>query len=193
MPRDDYGRIVEGGTFRVLTPDSDPKTPRIDLAVPDGESLLLLKPTMRVVHEGGLRFGRGSSDYQTLLNWIQEGAPYGEPDGQEEIRIDRVEVLPQEVVLEEKGEQQFLVTAYLSDGRREDLTEAVHYESSNPEVATVNEGGLVKARGSGETVLLIRAAGHVKARGSGETGQRSRGGHQRPDPELSQGAAPQLY
>ena len=160
VPRDDYGRIVEGGTFRVLTPDSDPKTPRIDLAVPE-ESLLLLKPTMRVVHEGGLRFGRGSSDYQTLLNWIQEGAPYGEPDGQEEIRIDRVEVLPQEVVLEEKGEQQFLVTAYLSDGRREDLTEAVHYESSNPEVATVNEGGLVKARGSGETVLLIRAAGHV--------------------------------
>ena len=160
VPREDYGRIVEGGTFRVLTPDSDPKTPRINLAEPE-KSLLLLKPTMRVVHEGGRRFGRGSSDYQTILNWIQKGAPYGEPDGQEEIRIERVEVLPREVVLEEMGEQQFLVTAYLSDGRREDITEEVRYESNNPEVVTVNDHGLATARGSGETALLMRAAGHV--------------------------------
>ncbi len=160
VPREDYGRIVEGGTFRVLTPDSDPKTPRINLAEPE-KSLLLLKPTMRVVHEGGRRFGRGSSDYQTILNWIQKGAPYGEPDGQEEIRIERVEVLPREVVLEEMGEQQFLVTAYLSDGRREDITEEVRYESNNSEVVTVNDHGLATARGSGETALLMRAAGHV--------------------------------
>ena len=159
-PREDYSRIVEGGTFRVLTPDSDPKTPRINLAEPE-KSLLLLKPTMGVVHEGGRRFGRGSSDYQTILDWVQKGAPYAEPGGAEELRIARVEVLPREVVLEEMGEQQFLVTAYLSDGRREDITEEVRYQSNDSEVVTVNERGLATARGSGETALLIRAAGHV--------------------------------
>ncbi len=159
-PRIDHGRIVEGGTFRVLTPDSEPKTPRVDLAEPE-QSLLLLKPTMAVVHAGGPRFGRGSSDYRTILDWVKKGAPYADPGEAEEIRIEKVAVFPREVVLEEKGEQQFLVTAYLSDGRREDITEEVRYQSNNPEIVTVNDQGLASARGSGETALLIRAAGHV--------------------------------
>ncbi len=156
VPRDDYSRVVEGGTFRVLSSDSEPKTPRIDLAEPE-KSLLLLKPTMKVVHAGGRRFSPGSSDYGTILDWVRRGAPFGP----EALRIERVEALPREVVLQQMEEQQFLVTAYLSDGRREDITREVRYESNNPEVVTINEQGLATARKSGETALLIRAAGHV--------------------------------
>src|SRR5262249_2058549 len=53
-PREDYKWIVEGGTFRVLTTDENPKYSRIDLKQPE-KSLLLLKPTFSVPHGGGLR------------------------------------------------------------------------------------------------------------------------------------------
>ena len=52
---------------------------RVNLAVP-GDSLLLLKPTQQQ-HGGGLQIFRnnvtGEAEYQTLLNWIQEGAVCG--------------------------------------------------------------------------------------------------------------------
>lgn len=71
-PREDYKWIVEGGTFRVLTTDTDPKNPRINLKEP-AKSLLLMKPTFSVPHGGGLRFVVGSPDYQAILNWIRAG------------------------------------------------------------------------------------------------------------------------
>ena len=67
LPRDDYKWIVEGGTYKVLTADPGPKNPRINLKEPE-KSLLLLKPTLRVPHGGGVRFAVGSRDYQTILN-----------------------------------------------------------------------------------------------------------------------------
>src|SRR5215467_4107544 len=74
-PREDYKWIVEGGTFRVLTTEDNPKHPRINVKEPE-KSLLLLKPTFSVPHGGGLRFKAGSEDYQTLVKWIKAGAPY---------------------------------------------------------------------------------------------------------------------
>ena len=76
-PKEDFKWIVEGGTFRVLTPDENPKYSRIDLKQPE-KSLILLKPTFGVPHGGGLRFEVGSADYETILNWVRSGAPYGE-------------------------------------------------------------------------------------------------------------------
>jgi hypothetical protein len=164
-PREDYAWIVEGGIYQVLTAEqAKPKKPRIDLYKP-AESLLLLKATAAVSHGGGERFAEGSSDYQAILDWIKRGTPYGE--GEKAARIDRLEIEPRQVVLDVKGKQQLLVTALLSDGRREDVTDKVLYVSNNKEVATVSPDGRVEAVRTGETAVLVRAAGQFATVGVG--------------------------
>ncbi len=159
-PKEDYKWIVEGGTFRVLTPDENPKYSRVDLKQPE-KSLVLLKPTFSVPHGGGLRFEVGSADYETILNWVRSGAPYGEEAEKQGVTVERVEVSPKEVVLRGGGRQQLMVTATLSNGRREDITEHVRYLTNDPGVADVNETGVVQAKKKGETSILIRVLGRT--------------------------------
>ena len=123
------------------------------------KSLLLLKPTFSVPHGGGLRFEVGSPDYLTILNWIKAGAPYGDEAEKQGVTIKRVEVLPKIVVLDTQGRQQLVVTGYLTDGRREDLTGQARFNSENSEVAEVSDSGLVQARKPGESNVFIRTSG----------------------------------
>ena len=160
MPQEDYKWIVEGGTFRVLTTDSNPIVPRINRKEPE-KSLVLLKPTLSVPHGGGVRFEVGSSDYRKMLDWIKAGAPYGVEAEQQGVKVERVEVFPNEVVLDASGRQQFLVTGYLSNGRREDLTEQARYVPENPDILEVSETGIVRAKKVGETNVFIRTSGHA--------------------------------
>ena len=160
-PGEDYKWIVQGGGYQVLTDEvAEPRIPRVDRKSPK-DSLLLLKPTLQVSHGGLRKFGTDSPDYETILNWIDSGAPYQDPGEPEGARIERIEVFPSQVVLEEDGVQQFLVTATLSSGRREDFTHKVRYESNNADVVTVTEEGLAVAVGVGETAVLVRAPGHT--------------------------------
>lgn len=160
-PREDYKWIVQGGTFQVLSTESGgPSNPRINVKEAE-RSLLLLKATFAIPHGGGKRFASDSSDYQTLLEWIRSGAPYGDEAEQENVRIERIELFPKEGVLDRAGKHQLLVTAFLSNGRREDVTEEVAYVSNNPDVVTVGSEGLIQATGIGETAVMVRAAGHA--------------------------------
>ncbi|MXZ36319.1 MAG: DUF1549 domain-containing protein, partial [Acidobacteria bacterium] len=162
-PRDDYKWIVEGGKFEVLTAEmEEPPHPRVNLKDPE-KSLILQKATLQVPHGGGLRFGSDSPQYARILQWIQSGAPYGEEGESENIQIESLEVYPRESVLDLDGKQQILVTAHLSDGRREDVTRQVVYESINRSVVDVDEGGLVKAHKTGETSVMVRAPGRAAA------------------------------
>jgi len=162
-PRDDYKWIVKGGKFEVLTAEmEEPPHPRVNLKDP-GKSLILQKATLQIPHGGGLRFGSDSPQYARILQWIQAGAPYGEEGESENIQIESLEVYPRESVLDLDGKQQILVTAHLSDGRREDVTRQVVYESINRSVVDVDEGGLVKAHKTGETSVLVRAPGRAAA------------------------------
>ena len=103
----------------------------------------------------------GSPDYQAIFDWIRAGAPYGEEVGPKGVSVQSIEVFPLESVLGLGNMQQLLVTAHLSNGQREDITGQVHYISNDPKVLEVNESGLVRAAGSGETAILIRAPGHT--------------------------------
>ena len=159
-PRDDYKWIVEGGVYQVLSAESGgPKVPRVNLEEPE-KSSLLLKPTFAVPHGGGQRFNEDSADYQSILDWVRSGAPYGE-EAEASAKIERIEVFPREVALDPQGRHQLLVTAHLSNGRYEDITEQVLYVSNNAEVVKVAPEGLVKAVRTGETAVTIRAAGHA--------------------------------
>ena len=98
FPREDYRWITEGGIYQVMSAEAaGEKKPRINLQDPE-QSLLLLKPTLAVPHGGGQRLNAESSSYRILLRWIRNGAPYGEEGSEESARIERLEVLPREVV-----------------------------------------------------------------------------------------------
>jgi hypothetical protein len=117
QPAQDYKWIVEGGAFQVLTSEEKgSKSPRIDIKEPE-KSLLLLKATEGVAHGGGPRFKEDSFEYRAVLDWIRNGAPYGQEDGS---RIERLETFPSETVLDTQGKVRILVMAHLRGGRQED-------------------------------------------------------------------------
>jgi len=157
-PRDDYKWTVEGGRFQVLTAETGPKLPRIDLKEPE-KSLLLTKPAMTVPYGGGQRFSPGSPDYETILKWVQSGAPYGEEAQKGGVRVVKVEVEPSEVVLPPSAKHRLLVTAHLSNGQQEDISTQVLYASGNPDVVSVDKQGEMAAVRTGETSVMVRAAG----------------------------------
>ena len=161
FPKEDYRWIVEGGTYQVMSAEAaGEKTPRVNLKEPE-QSLLLLKPTLAVPHGGGHQLNVNSSSYREILEWIRNGAGYGEAGSEERAHIERLEVFPQEVVLDRTGAHGLLVTAHLSDGRQEDITEQVLYESNDHEIVEVDENGMVTANNIGESAVMIRAAGQA--------------------------------
>src|SRR5262245_2159402 len=172
-PREDYTWIVEGGIYEVLTAEQTmPRTPRIDRQKPE-ESLLLLKATGAVSHGGRTRFSADSSEYREIVDWIKNGAAYGEDRHEKAVQIARLEIEPKQLVLDAKGKHRLLVTAFLANGRREDMTDKVLYASNNKEVAQVSPAGLVEAVRPGETAIMVRAPGQFATVGVGVVQQRA--------------------
>ena len=122
---------------------------RINLEEP-ARSLVLLKATGAVPHKGGKRFETGSREYQIIADWIASGAQGLKPG---EAVLERLEVLPKQVVLGNREEQQFSVRAHFTDGRTEDVTRWAKYTAANASVAQVDENGLVKVVGQGEGAI----------------------------------------
>ena len=159
-PREDYRWTVTGGVYQVLSPKAaEPFAPRVDLKDPE-QSRLLLKPTMGLPHGGGQRFELDSADYRRLLEWILQGAPYG-AGSQAGARIERLEASPREAIMEPGARRRLLVTAFLEDGRSEDLSPEVLYESSDPAVVEVSPAGVVRALKPGQARVSVRAAGKL--------------------------------
>ena len=166
-PEDDYEWVVLGGTYQVLTPQPlGARVSRIDTKDP-ARSLLLRKPTMAVPHGGGRRLEPGSADYQTIAAWIASGATKSIGSSAE-----RMDISPQQTILDATGKRQMLVTAYFKDGHREDITSQVRYESLNPEIANVNVSGLVTAGKSGEAAIVVRWPGYAGVSRIGVLGHR---------------------
>ena len=135
---------------------------RVNLHEP-GYSLLLLKPTLAVPHKGGERFKTNTAEYQVLSEWIASGAPQPE---EADARIEQLEMLPKEVVLQPGAGHQFIVQARFSDGTIQDVTRWVKYTDADSSVTAVDDRGLVKVQGYGEGAVtawyLSRLAiGHV--------------------------------
>ena len=151
------GGSSKGEVYSVFTvAPKAPSPPRINLEQPE-QSLLLLKPTFAVPHGGGSLFSRGSEDYQTILDWVRNGAPFGQADA----RIERLDVFPMQPVLDLHGKQNLLVIAHRSGGRQADASGQARYESVDREVAEVSADGVIQAKKAGETPILIHVAGHA--------------------------------
>ncbi len=124
---------------------------RVDPVEP-ARSLVLLKPTLAVSHGGGQKLEVGSQDYQIFAEWIAAGAP---PPGENDPRIQRLEVFPREAVLKPKDTLQVLVRAWYSDGHAEDVTHWAKFNSTEDLVATVDQEGLASVAGYGETAITV--------------------------------------
>jgi hypothetical protein len=129
---------------------------RIDRKEP-ANSLILLKPTQGVPHEGKHVFDEKSRYYKLIHQWIAEGCG---SDVSLTKRASRLEVLPQLPVLSGIGqEQQLAVIAYYPDGSSRDVTRDAVYTSSVETICSVSADGLVKALRKGDSAILIRYEG----------------------------------
>ncbi len=114
-------------------------------------SLLLRKPVGEVAHEGGLRLIRNTKAYEFLHDWIAGGAK-DDPGATAAVRL---EILPGSRVLNAPAKQQQTVAlVHMADGSVRDVTPICYYDSSNPEVATVDVDGHVTFKGRGEAAII---------------------------------------
>jgi hypothetical protein len=117
------------------------------------DSLVLLKATAAVPHEGGKRFGKSSLEYELLHRWIAEGL---RGDVAAAPTLQRLEVSPREQVLVEPAENvKLTVTAHFAGGRSRDVTRLATFESSNLNAVVAGDGTASKTR-DGETTILVR-------------------------------------
>ncbi len=129
-PELDYEAIVQEARGRRIFPASPP------------HSLLLLKATGTLAHGGGKRLETGSADYQTLLRWIENGAPPARPT---DPVLERITVTPEHHVFEDRtGRQPLRVTAHFSNGSVRDVTRQAVFQSNESGIAGVSEAGVVQ-------------------------------------------------
>lgn len=126
---------------------------RVNVVAPE-ESLLLLKATQAVAHEGGKRFAKDSWEYRTLREWIAGGAKRKSPGAPTLVKL---EVTPAEqFLIEPASSVELKATARFSDGSTRDVTKIACYEVVSVAVADVSTTGLVTRKESGETTVLVR-------------------------------------
>jgi len=139
--------------YRALVDDISGR--RFNRAVPE-QSLMLLKPTSGVPHEGGFLFDEQSRYYELIRDWIAEGCRYETSE-----RPVRIEVFPQRPLLNGVGDvQQLIVIAHYPDGSTRDVTREAVFETSNLEVTAVAKSGQVKGLRRGEAAALVRFEGN---------------------------------
>lgn len=136
--------------FATLTHDQNSR--RANGVDPD-RSLLLLKATMQVPHEGGKRFNDESPEYRILRQWIAAGLPKSKAD---EVQLARLVVTPSEQVLVEPSDSVALrVTAIMTDDSTLDVTRLACFETSQP-IVSISADGLVKRERFGEVTVAVR-------------------------------------
>ncbi len=132
---------------------------RVNFASPD-DSLMLLKATGAVPHEGGQRTKFDDKFYRIMRAWIADGAKLDLAAP----RVTKIEVTPQNPVLQAIGaKQQMRIIATFADGKQRDVTAEGFIESGNQDVALTERGGLVSTLRRGEAPVLARYEGSYAA------------------------------
>ncbi|MBL8797100.1 MAG: DUF1549 domain-containing protein [Planctomycetia bacterium] len=142
---DDPAFDYEALTREMLGRRTDPLRP--------ADSLLLLKATAQVPHEGGKRFAADSLEYSILQRWIADNRPV---DAADLPRLKRIEVTPTAQVLIEPADRvQLQVRATFHDGSVRDVTRLAAYDPANA-VAVVSTTGEARKQRDGEATILVR-------------------------------------
>ena len=146
-PAADYRRIVHELEGR-----------RVNLARPQ-RSLLLLKPTWELDHEGGQRFESDSEFARLLTEWIRAGAPRGNGPALIALKVDP----PQETVERVPAEVALRVTASFSDGSSRRVDDLAVVTPSDPAATEVAAGGVIRVLRPGRHAVVVRFLTQVVA------------------------------
>jgi len=131
---------------------------RVNLAHPE-RSLLLLKPTWQLEHEGGERFAADSPEAALLLAWIREGATR-----QPTRTLTRLEVTPtQATIAKLPAEYALNATAHFSDGASRDVSGQAVYAPADPASTEVGPQGRVQVLRPGRHAIVVRFLTQVVA------------------------------
>jgi hypothetical protein len=141
---------------------------RVDVMNPD-VSLLLLKPTGQVPHEGGQRFHVGSWEYRLIRAWIANGARR-DPS---RAAVARIGICPAALDLGRPGgTSRLTVVASFADGCEEDVTPFCDIHVRDDAIAGVAAGGEVRGLRAGDTAVVASYNGQLaSARVSVPTGR----------------------
>ena len=132
---------------------------RIDPILPE-ESLLLLKATGAISHQGGRRFSAKSESYRQLKEWIELGAPYSESP-----TLTRLQVLPEVARIDDSQKTaKMLVIAHFADGTTRDVTRWSRLETSIPGGATIADDGTIQVT---KAIDLSIGASYLSGRSAG--------------------------
>jgi len=164
-----HGNLNGKGGFKLSLRGEDPATDyrmltrdvlarRIDPHQPE-QSLLLLKATAQVPHEGGVRFTAQSPEYAILHAWIAAGCPTDPPQTP---KLTRLEVTPaQQILVDPADRVRITAIAHFADGSQRDVTALANLEFTTLGVAQVTAMGEVRRERFGETVLIVRYLSQV--------------------------------
>lgn len=157
-PEFDFEQIVTQGRGRRVFP-----------SVPEN-SLLLQKATGGVPHRGGVRLHADSEEYRLLVAWIRSGNPLSgrfstsnvDKTSVQSIRLEKLQVVPESLLMRPAQTQQLQVIAEYNDGTRRDVTGLALFESNNRDFATVTAQGVVTTeRLPGTAAIMVRYQGRV--------------------------------
>lgn len=132
---------------------------RTNVASP-ANSLMLMKASGAVPHEGGQLFKPSSNYYEVVRNWVANGAKLDLSTP----KVASISILPQNPVIQKIGSpQQIRIVATYADGSTKDVTREAYIDSGNTEVAVTNRWGLMTAIRRGEAPILARYEGAYTA------------------------------
>jgi len=145
--------------IRALTDDLASR--RVNVASP-ADSLMLLKPTAAVPHQGGQAIKPLSQYYDTLRHWIADGADLDLTSP----KVSGIQIAPSNPIVDMIGaRQQMRVVANYADGTQRDVTREAFLESGNTDVAKTapEHAGLLESLRRGEAPVLVRYQGNYAA------------------------------
>ena len=132
---------------------------RVNIARPD-DSLMLLKATSAVPHQGGGLTTPGSDYYNVVRDWIGNGCQVNLKSP----KVKSIEVLPKNPVVQDiGGSQQVRVIATYANGEKRDVTAEAFIETSNQDIVKTDDKGLATTLRRGEAALLARFEGAYDA------------------------------
>ena len=152
-------------------------------------SMLVLKATGVIPHNGGKRFDKGTPECRTFIAWVRDGGPVNPksdvsrtadaPNSGATVKLasleqrstnaqgntgarklETISVSPVERTIKIQGSiQQMIVTAHYTDGTTEDVTAGARYASDDDGILSTNAHGQVTALRNGEANVMVRYNG----------------------------------
>jgi len=125
---------------------------RVDVKTPN-DSLVLTKPTDEDNHEGGLRYEKGSWQFNLISTWIKGGAQT--PKSLHKLK--KLVVEPSELLLVNPEKSvELRAFAHWADGSVEDVTPLCRFHSNDDSIALITEEGFVSTEAiEGDTHVVV--------------------------------------